>query len=217
MAKIGQLAASTSTTLQITYVPEFITFSTTAAPTKIQLRVLGDGTLVDLSAAASIGTMNKLGQIGSETNRYTFQVANGLIPGKNAELTITNAQAGTVNVFGYSNNRGDSYATYNEQTILGSSGTDLSDFAAVGIVALGATDQVNITYADGTVDNYEGANELDSQWAYFQGYDPSGSGYVVQNFDQNVSKLNIIPAANRTVVVLSYQPVGNIDSSVLQR
>lgn len=212
-AKIGTLAASTATTLQIQYLPEFITFVSPLPPSSIKVEVLGDGTTLNLDTLGA-QIMNNINSLGSQEFRYTYQLANGLLTNKTVEITIDNPNATEVEVYGFSpDGIGNAYAVYQKNTILADSGKDLSDFAAIGIGAPDANDIYIMEYIDGTQDKLS-IEEIDAYQPLFQNYDPSAAGLLINNTSQQYTKVNVTPSSNRSVYVLNFQADSQIENEI---
>jgi len=212
-AKIGAMAGAATTTLQIQYVPEYITFISALPPTALKVEVLGDGTIMNLDVIG-VDVMNNIGNLGTQANRYLFQLGNGLITGKTVEITMANANAGALDVYGLSpDGAGDAYAVYQKNTILANSGKDLIDFAAIGIAAPTVNDIFIIEYEDGTQDKLS-IEEIDAYQTLQQNFDPSAAGLIINNTEQQYSKVNITPDTNRGVYVLDFQSAGQIDNEI---
>jgi len=212
-AKIGSMAGAATTTLQIQYVPEFITFVSVLPPTSLKVEVLGDGTIMNLDVVG-VDVMNNIGNLGTQANRYMFQIANGLITGKTVEITMANANAGAVDVYGLSpDGEGNAYAVYQKNTILANSGKDLTNFAAIGIAAPTANDIFIIEYEDGTQDKLS-IEEIDAYQTLQQNFDPSAAGLLINNTEQQYSKVNITPDTNRGVYLLDFQAAGQVDNEI---
>lgn len=194
------LGAAVTTTLQITFCPQFIGFAIGTVPTSIKISVLGDGVTFDLPALG-ITQMNLWKQLGTNTNAFVFAIADGLISGKNVEITIINADAAGFNLFGWSKEKGTSYLTYQQQTILANSGANIDDFAGFAIAAPGATDIFNVTYQSGVTE------QMDRDQLQFDlQYDQNNQGvFLVDNLDGVIKLLNVIPAAQRTAFLAKWQ------------
>jgi hypothetical protein len=207
MAKLGDFAASTTTTIQVNYLPQFIFIpDVTSNPTKLQVDVLGAGTIVNLDEAG-IQVMNFLNAKGSVTNGILIQVSNGLIPNKTVDITITNAVAGTISAYGFNpDGRGNAYAMYEKNTVLAGSGFTFDKFGVVGFDSPTATDIFNVVYADGTEDSLS-VEELEAYLPYFQNNNPVSEGLMINNTAQQYKKVQLIPSTNRTCYKLSYKPV----------
>jgi len=205
MAKLGSFGASTTTTIQATYVPQFLWIpDATTVPNSIQVNVLGEGTILNLDAAGC-DVMNWLNAKGTVTNGYLFQLSNGLIPNKNVEITINNAVAGAINAYGLNpDGSGDAYAIYEKNTVLAGSGGTFEKFAVIGFDSPTSTDIFNITMADGTKDSLS-VEELECYLPYFQNYNPVSAGLLVNNTAQQYKNLEIIPSTDRVIYKLYYK------------
>ena len=207
------LGVGVSTTIQLTYLPQFLTFVTTAAPQSLRVSVLGDGVTMDLDAAG-LTQMNAIEMIGLGTNQYTYQLADGIVKGKNVEVTFINATAAAVILYGYSKLNALNYFVYQRQTILAASGVDLDKFAALAITAPGATDIFNITYRSGISDSNLTLNEIRDDVGFFQN---NVGVFLINNFDQRVKKVNIIPAAQRTAYLMKFAAIADIENAPVTR
>lgn len=200
--KTGTIAGGvgTSTTIQLAYCPEKIRFITASAPQSIKVNVLGVGVIVDLDAKGveSLGRLNKL---GVTPNGYEIPLADGLIIGKNVEIIVTNATAAAFDLFVDSNNVGGlGYVQSLRQTIFASTAFELSKFAVFGLGNIAPTDQIDITWADGTVQKLEPA-ELPF---LVQNYQNDTTVKAIYNFDFEVKSVRFIPTANEVVYIMSY-------------
>jgi len=202
------LGVGVTTTIQVTYLPQFIGFTIGTVPTSISIRVLGDGTTIDLNGNG-ITAVTGFMQLGAIANNFTLAIADGLIVGKNVEITIVNADAAGFNLFGWSMKRGANYLVYQRQTILANSGVDFTDFTLLAVQAPGATDQFTLSYEDGTVENAS-LNEIQFALQYVQN---NQGATLIDNTGANLMKVNILPAAQRVAFMAKWQPVGNIDNA----
>ena len=215
MAKLGTIAAGvgTPTTIQITYLPQFLTFKTATVPQAMNIRALGDGTVVDMDGNG-LTEVNNFLTVGQISGAFTYQLSNGLIRGKNVEITITNATAAAFDIYGYSTKLGDSYCIMQRQTILANSGVDFEDFAYLAVEAPGADDDFNITFEDGHFENGT-IEDIESLLQYSQ--NNVGGIYLLDNTGQNIIKVNILPTAQRVAYLMQYQLVGDIENSPITR
>ena len=220
-AKLGTIGASTTDTIELTYLPANMEFNIGTAPTSIVVTVEGDGVILNLDASG-IALMKNLFCVEAKSNQYSFRLANGIVKNKNVLITIANAHAGDLDVYGDmlgvpgipGGQNGSLYAVYNKALALDGSGARVQDFAVMAVDGLGASDIVNVEYASGNVDNFTGANELDNNVLFRQNYDPNADGVIILNDEQSLSNVQILPSgANRVLYVLDYQPIGNIDNT----
>ena len=215
MSRLGTIAGGigVATTIQITYLPQYLTFITTAAPTNIRVAVLGDGVTMDLDAAG-VTQMNGIETYGLQANEYVYQLADGIVKGKNVEITVTNATAAAFDIFGYSKLSALNYFVYQRQTILANSGVDFTDFAALAIAAPGAADIFNINYQSGISDSNLTSQEIAADVSYFQN---NVGVFVINNIDQRIRTVNIIPAAQRTAYLMKYAMIADIENAPISR
>jgi hypothetical protein len=215
MSRLGTIAAGVgvSTTIQLTYLPQFLTFIIPTTPTSIRVNVLGDGVTMDLDAAG-VDQLNGYETFGLFTNQFTIPLADGLVKGKNVEITIVNADAAGFDIFGYSKLPGKNYFVYQRQTILANSGVDFINFGLLAITAPGVTDIFNITYRSGIVEANATLNEIRADVSYFQN---NVGVFLINNLDQIVRTVNIIPAANRVAYLMKFEPVGDIDNAPITK
>jgi len=209
--KIGALAASTTTTISLTYMPAVIHLVTTSAPTAVKVTVLGDGVIADLDAVG-IAAASAMFTKGTITNGYYLPLANGIIKGKNVEITITNAQAAEVALYGYSTQVGSTYIRSLTQKVFALSGVQLSDFFQLclpNMAAGGITDTLNVTYKGGFTQQM--SPEDLRQDVGFDCIVQNGVNDIrVQNTDARVKMVSYVPAADENVYVFKYAPIGNL-------
>lgn len=209
---LGSIAASVQGTFNLTYVPQFIGFTVTSAPTFMQINMQGDGLIFNLDATGQTA-MKNIRQVANISNVYVYQIASGLINGKNGTLTITNAAAAQLDVYGWSFDRGDMYCTYNSQNALASSGIQLNDFAYAAFPSLAANDVINVTWASGITQTL---NRLELQYGLVYKQNNASGIYNIDNIDPaNVSQLTLNPVAAQNVYVMQYQSAkGAVSSAV---
>jgi hypothetical protein len=213
---IGTLTtgAAVVTTFNTTYLPKWFSYTAATQLTGVKITVQGDGVVFDSDAAGltNIGTNRQFGQT---TNTYLFTVANGFIAGKNVIWEFTNSAAQTPAIYVSSDETPNQplYLQYLRQAVLANSGQNFTDFATLGFPAIGATDQVNVLYNDGTQQQLNRV-ELQYQLGYTQNI---LSPYLIDNFAGRVKLVNIIAAAAQTAYVQRWVPAiggGMINQSV---
>jgi len=215
MSALGNitLGVGVSTTIQLTYLPQYLGFSIGTTPTSIRVNVLGDGVVMDLDAAGIV-QLNGFETLGLVAAQFLIPLADGLVKGKNVEITIVNADAAGFTIFGWSKLPARNYFVYQRQTILANSGVDFNNFALLAVTAPGATDIFNITYRSGIVESNATLNEIRDDVSYFQN---NVGVFLINNLDQIIKTVNIIPAANRTAYLMKFEPVGNIDNAPITK
>lgn len=200
---LGTIASGvgTPTTLQIQYCPQYLYWIQTAA-VDVNIRVLGDGTTFDV-AAAGIAELGVVRQLGRFTNAYVLPIANGLLQNKTTTITITNQVASAFTLYGWSENQGNSFIQGVTQNCLASSGVDITNVAFAAFPAAGATDQFNVTFADGTNQQFV-REELRAKMQRYQNV-INAAGYNMDNIFMNeILKINFIPTAAQNAYFLRY-------------
>lgn len=198
----GSIPASTAASFNITYVPQFIGFTVTSAPTSFQINVQGDGVVFNLDATG-VTNMNGIRYLGIVSNQYVFQIADGLINGKNGTVTITNAAAAQLDIYAWSKQPGSFYYTYLTQNALLNSGVVINNFAYLALPSIAATDSVTIEYNNG-VTQISTRPDL----AYALGYkrNVNAAVYAIDNVaPATVRQVTFIPGASQNVYALLYQ------------
>ena len=210
--KIGQLAASTTTTINLTWLPQYLYMVLSTVATAFKVTVFGDGVISDLDGNG-LDTFGQQRLIGQETNGYIIALSNGIIKNKNVEITITNAVAAGVDVYGIVREEGDVYVQTIRQQVLANSGADFMDFAYLGFPSAAAGDKFTVTFEDGTVHDLNRL-ELTAMLQFTQNI--VTGNYIIDNLDGEIRKVNFIPGAAQTVYVQRFLPVGDVSGGVFQ-
>jgi hypothetical protein len=211
----GSIAASATASFNITYVPQFIGFTITSAPTSFVINVQGDGTIFNLNANG-ITSMSNIRQVGVGTNVYVFQLADGLINGKNGTVSITNAAAAQLDIYAWSKDPGSFYLTYYAQRALQNSGIQLKKFAYAGFPSAAATDNFTVQYQNQIT---QVSNRLDLNYGLQYVQNQVTTRYNIDNIaPATVDAVTFIPAADQDVYVMSYQSAkGAVNSAVIAK
>jgi len=204
--KIGQLAASTTTTIKLTWLPAVIHFVSTANPTAAKVDVLGRGITCNLNTKG-IAIVSAIWGQGIITNGYSIPLADGIVTGKNVEITITNAQAGTVDVYGYSTQQGATYVESMVQKVFADSGVVLSDFFQLCLPSMVAADELTISYKDGFNQKMT-IEDLRRDVAYSGIVSNSVNDIRILNHKKNIKSISFIPNAEQDVYLFRYGPIG---------
>lgn len=206
---IGTIPASTTGTINLTYLPEFLFFEATTAPTLLRVTALGDGVILDMDGNG-LNAINGIDAVTRVPNGFLVRLSDGLIAGRNIEIVITNAVAGVLTVHGFSTRQGSFYVQYLRQIILANSGQTFRDFSLLALPNLAPTDTVDVNYQDGTSQRFIAA-ELRQLIGVngFQVIHP-----VVVNFDGTVKSVTVIPAAQITAILQRYADVNAVNGSL---
>jgi hypothetical protein len=204
---IGTLAASTTTTITLNYLPSVIHFAAATAPSAVKVNVLGDGVLCDLDAvgAAACSAMFMQGRV---TNGFYIPLADGTVKGKTVEITITNAVAAAVSLYGYGTQNGSTYIRSLTQLVLASSGVELSNFFQLATPSFVTADIMTITYKNG-FNQKMSPEDLRLNVAFETSIQNTVSDLRVPNTSARVKSVSFIPNANQNVYVFKYAAIGN--------
>lgn len=210
---LGSIAASTTASFQTTFIPQFFAVSLSTVSTSFTINVNGDGVIFNLDGNG-MNSLNKIRLVGSVSNLYVFQIADGLLTNKKATWTIANAVAAQIDVYGWSKvKNGGTYLTYNSQYALAGSGLQLDKFAFAGFPSAAAADLFTINYRDGLSDQ-PSRFEINSDLGYTQNV--VASRYGIDNFGQVIKNVNFVPVAAQSIYVCKYQAAqGAVNPNVL--
>jgi len=200
-----------STTIETTFLPQFISFDA-AAPTSIRVNVLGDGVIWDITAAAipSLRTMRYFSQVSA--TEVVLPLANGLVKGKNVQITIVNSAAPAFTLYGTSvTNNGNVYVQGLTQNVLASSGAMFSKFAFLALPSMAATDIMNILYQDGLVQQTD-RFELPAMLQLTQGVNGTAI-YAIDNFEGRIKSVQFTPTAAQLVFMVRFSAVGDVSQT----
>lgn len=198
--KIGTLTTGigVQTVFQLPYLPERIRYVAATQLTGLKVNVLGVGVIVDLDANG-LTALGKTRLITDVTNGYQINLADGLIPNKNVEITFTNSAAQTPDIYVEStNNGGLGYIRSTRITAFASTPLVLEKFSILGLTNTGATDDLDVTYQDGLV-NKTTIAELPFLGAPYQV--SSSTAKVLDNIDGIIKSVRFIAAAQQVVYV----------------
>jgi hypothetical protein len=207
--KIGTMTGGVDvvTTINLTYLPEFIVLPSTCK--KILINVLGDGVVVDLDqrGISSLGELEKFGINGTEQTYpsngnpiYTLRLADGIILNKNVTIELTNDNAAASNIFGFSTSKGNLYVQNLRQTVFANSGTELKSFLNLSLVNGSGTDDIQVTFTDGTTQKFD-ITELPVLLSMQQNITRTTNDYILNNTNGAVSLVNYIPT-NQTQIYI---------------
>ena len=206
---IGTIPASTTGTINLTYLPEFLFFEAPTIPSLLRVTALGDGVILDMNDHG-LFTINGIDAVSRVLNGFLVRLSDGLIAGRNIEIVISNAIAGVLTVHGFSTRQGSFYVQYLRQIVLANSGQTFRDFSLLALPGLAATDTVDINFQDGTSQRFV---ELELRQLAgvngFQVWQP-----VVVNFDGTVKSVTVIPSNQITAVLQRYADVNAVNGSL---
>lgn len=214
---VGTVAAGigTPTSFDFEFLPQEISFITTAAP-DIQVTINEDGVLYNV-AAAGIAELAVIRQLGRFTNQYRITLANGQIQGKTVRITITNQTAAGFTLYENSERYGDYYYVGETLLALQSRPTKFQNFAYLSFANAGATDLFTMKWGNGLAQNMR-REEFRTRLQLYQNV-INTAGYNLDNinallsdagFQDRIKEVQILPAATQDVYLVKYQPAGQI-------
>lgn len=208
--------AAVTTTWNLQQIPQFFSFSTANTPTQIQIEVNGEGMIFNLDTNGLLG-MNGIRVMGqSLANSFLFQLADGLINGKNGTFSITTSAAGAIPVYAWNPVlKGTTYNIFGRIALLANQAFNLRKFAYGSFYNAGATDRYAVKYNDGSIDNI-GRDELQQMLKYTQGAFPTNPYNIDNIAPARIDQVQVLAAAAQTAYAMRYVPAyGNRDESAL--
>jgi hypothetical protein len=211
----GSIAASVTQTFNVTYIPQFIGFTIATIPTAFSINVQGDGVIFNMDGNG-LTSMSNIRLVGVVANTYVYQLANGLINGKNASVTIANATAAQLDVYAWSKDQGNIYMSYLTQNALLNSGITLQDFAYAAFPSAGAADSFTIEYNSKIT---QVNLRLEEQFAIGYTQNVATARYNIDNIAPSlVKKVTYIPTTSQNVYVMQYQAAkGTVNAAVVAK
>lgn len=193
------------TTINLNYLPQYLYFIASTALKGLKVNVAGDGIIVDLDQDG-IKVVSGIRRFGAVANSYLVPLADGFVPNKVVTLTFTNSAAQTPAVYGFSMQKGSMYFTSLQQTALSSSGVTFDNFAHLGIESMATTDTLTVEFRDGLSQDFESTELL----GVYTLYSNETDSYNIDNVEQGIKRVKLIPAADRTVVVSRWAQIGKV-------
>ena len=203
---IGSIAASSSGSFQVNYLPQFFMMTASTVPTAFRIEMQEDGVIFNLDGTG-LDNLNGLRCVGAlAANTYIFQLADGRI-NETATFTITNAIAAQLDIYGFSEEEpGEFYIKYLTVQALANTDLQLTKFAYAAFPSMGANDQLNVVYADEAQTVFTRL-ELAANLGYKQ--DVTATRYNIDNFDPaRIKQASFLGAAAQAVYVVRYQSIG---------
>lgn len=201
MSKIGDpLTASATNTVNLTYLPQYLTFTEETLPTSIKVTIQGQpAPIVDLDSDG-IATIGKAFMDGNVTNGYRIPMADGFIGNKNVVITVVCPALCTPQLYGNSpDGFGSQYFILGQQKTFASSPYEISgdEFDFISFEnGTAASDLLNLTYEDGFTDTSLTLTELPfivgAEYLVTNG----DEDYYLDNIEDEIVSLTYIPNAD---------------------
>lgn len=210
MAQIGNLTASASSVFNLDFLPErFLIAATDTDQPLSQISVVTSGTqLFSITAAARIRAVAKFDQgatLGADVKvPMWLKLAVGRV-NKQTTINVTNSGAGTEAVQAVSTNIGSIARRAVEQSINASANATFDNFEGLFFDPTNVL-RVNITYANGYVDEYT-PNEINALYAAYHVSDADGTLAGLSCIDSDsgaglISQVTIYNGSGGATVVL---------------
>jgi len=200
------LTGATTYEIVDNYVPEFIVFKKNSGSLPTALRVTVNGTKVitdlDTNAMAAIGALRNY---ADPTATYIkIPLADGLMPGKNIQISVTASLVGDSNdlIFHNRNKNGKHYVCCLRSKIFQSSSTRFKSFGLLFLDGATSSDSFNVTMNDGLVHPWT----LDE--VLLETYETTNGGNtkaIFDNLNQIFKEIEIIAAADRYVTLMFFE------------
>lgn len=191
--------------------PEYLFFIAATVPGQLRVTALGDGVICDLDGNG-ITALNGIDQVSRVSNGFLLRLSDGIIKGKNVEITITNTIASPLPIMGFSERQGVEYVQSLRQAVLANSGVEFRDFAVLALPSLVDNDTVDVLYRDGTNQRFtrQELNAIRQQTSW------NNTNHIVENLDGRIKSVNVIAATAQTAYVTRFTPVTNVSTTVTQ-
>lgn len=204
---LGTVAASSTGTINLTWLPAFIHADIATVPTSLQVSVLGDGIISDLDGAG-INAVTRSRRVGTLADQYMIPLADGQV-NKNTTITIANAQASTLSLYGGSSQMAKGYFQTLTQYVLANSGQNIADFFELYLPSMGASDVLTVFYENGFSQILTREDlKMNSSFTTYVADDVYD--IRLQNYNQAIRRVNFVPAAAQNVYVLKGRGIGNL-------
>lgn len=199
-------------------VPQFLYFEIATTPQNLKVNVSGDTLICDLDTAGLNAIKNQR-VLGSATNGFLIPLANGLITGKNIDITVVNNVAATFSVFAFSFQSApvDAPGYYISLGVNVNAGAtaDIVNWKYLAIPSFSALDILN-TYGNkrtskgmDTGADWSGKMELEDVRGSLGWYENNtGNKVAIDNFNGQFNRALFTPNAAQKIYIQRLVPVG---------
>jgi len=190
------------------YIPEMLIFKKTTGtlPTALRVTVSGTQVIVDLDANG-MKAIAANRNINDPTATYIkIPLADGLITGKNIQISITCAATADNNdlIFFSRNKNGENLICSIRQKVFQSSSTRLKSFGLLFVDGSTSSDSYNVTMNDGLVHPWTLDEVLLETYETTNG---ANTLAIFDNFDLKYKEVELILAADRYVTLVYFQSI----------
>lgn len=202
--------AGVVTSVNLSFLPERLAYASATQLQGVKVTVQGDGVVFDSDAngLTHAGVSRVIGQV---TNNYVLTLSNSLIKNKNVLFEFTNGAAATPTVY-YDSDSTSTGSTGDLALFLQMmkvpilvGGNDFSDFYALHLPSLAATDTLTITYRDGTVQSGVTRADLQYKLGYLQSV-VNTPIYTIDNAAQSIKAVTVVAGSAQTGYLQRWAP-----------
>jgi hypothetical protein len=215
------LVGGTTTTQTVQTLPQYLIIpSGITRVTAIRVSVLGESELVNIEGDQVVNLVHQYRKqtvLEGAALDIVIPLANGLIRGKNVQISVTLTAGPNLVLHGASYGRGNVYVQTLQQIVLQNSGQIFDRFAMLAVLNPNNADTFDLNFNDGGSDRWEG-RILTSLTGLFQAQGDNAAPYFgsyIDNAGREIDKVTVIPSgSNRTVVLMRYADVGGLGAAV---
>lgn len=218
---IGTVASGVGTSTSFNAfntVPQYLYFEIGTTPQNLKVNVSGESLICDLDTAG-LNAIKNPRVYGSATNGFLIPLANGLITGKNIDITVVNNVATAFTLFAVSFQAApvDAPGYFVNLGINVNAGAtaDLVNWTYLGIPSFAALDILNVygnkLRANGqdTGNDWSGKMELENTRGTLAWYENNtGNKVAIDNFNRQFNRALFTPNAAQKIYVQRLVPVG---------
>jgi hypothetical protein len=215
--KLGLVAASSSQTYTLDYIPEMIGIRFNATGTLNSITITtDDGTLVNLSDSGFkvFAQSFKFSAVDATSDVFYIPVAAGMIANKQCTIYVTtNAGASGIDVYATSTKEAlipVTYKTY-QTDVIANGNTYFKQFGRLAILSMGASDVLTWNSNVGSSSDRLLIEELAALGTMYYDNSATPEQVVINNEEGIISSIVFSPTAQRTCVVQQTSVGGSID------
>lgn len=206
--KLGEIPASSTASITLQNVPQVLHFNIGTVPTALKVNVNGDGVLCDLDGAG-IQAATRLFRVGNVADEFFIVLADGFVKNKDVTITIANAHAGILSLYGYSEKYASVYIQSIQNVALQSTPKNFDKFFSLAFPDITDSDDLNVTYNDGFTDKYA-PSDLRTISSVDTYTDSTDADFRLPNQTARIKAVNFIAAAQQQVYQFRYANIGNL-------
>lgn len=189
----------TAFTFNLTYLPEFLSYTAANQLTSLRVESQEDGVLHDWTTAGLNAMANFLKVGASTANTFLFRLSDGELRPKNVTISGVTAAAGAIPFFACSDNPGTVAFKSSNANVLALNPTLFEKFTAVFLPTKATgTDYAEVTFDNGHTQRFE-MEELRNLSSVYQ----QTEGIIINNVNGYIKKAVVRTAAATPAYILS--------------